>query len=245
MDPKDRKKIQFSVPAPPSQLDPRAVEMIRRRRPTPAMLFQLSEHSSPASPHTSGEGCLLKPKRTNPCAYTPPSLKGTVPKGQSHLESGLAGGDSSDGEPDDGDPELARGCDPDSALESGKKDGDMGTKAAAAWGTSGHGTGCCQPPWGDRAAVSPALSWSHADASWFPWLCCLWGGRHASSAPAHLCHPEKPWGARPEPSGASSLPPSYTRGKVMGTPQGGEQRGWEHCGDWSGNGPGMVPLWCL
>lgn len=25
----------------------------------------------------SGEGCLLKPKRTNPCAYTPPSLKGT------------------------------------------------------------------------------------------------------------------------------------------------------------------------
>uniref|UniRef100_A0A8U8BM80 Protein phosphatase 1 regulatory subunit 1B n=1 Tax=Geospiza parvula TaxID=87175 RepID=A0A8U8BM80_GEOPR len=48
MDPKERKKIQFSVPAPPSNLDPRAVEMIRRRRPTPAMLFQLSEHSSPA-----------------------------------------------------------------------------------------------------------------------------------------------------------------------------------------------------
>ncbi|EMP33826.1 Protein phosphatase 1 regulatory subunit 1B [Chelonia mydas] len=48
MDPKDRKKIQFSVPAPPSQLDPRAVDMIRRRRPTPAMLFQMSEHSSPA-----------------------------------------------------------------------------------------------------------------------------------------------------------------------------------------------------
>nr|XP_031362877.1 protein phosphatase 1 regulatory subunit 1B [Lonchura striata domestica] len=47
MDPKERKKIQFSVPAPPSNLDPRAVEMIRRRRPTPAMLFQLSEHSSP------------------------------------------------------------------------------------------------------------------------------------------------------------------------------------------------------
>uniref|UniRef100_A0A8C8X3X2 Protein phosphatase 1 regulatory subunit 1B n=1 Tax=Panthera leo TaxID=9689 RepID=A0A8C8X3X2_PANLE len=48
MDPKDRKKIQFSVPAPPSQLDPRQVEMIRCRRPTPAMLFRLSEHSSPA-----------------------------------------------------------------------------------------------------------------------------------------------------------------------------------------------------
>uniref|UniRef100_A0A8C5U990 Protein phosphatase 1 regulatory subunit 1B n=1 Tax=Malurus cyaneus samueli TaxID=2593467 RepID=A0A8C5U990_9PASS len=79
MDPKERKKIQFSVPAPPSNLDPRAVEMIRRRRPTPAMLFQLSEHSSiPMHSRSSGEGCLLKPKRTNPCAYTPPSLKGTA-----------------------------------------------------------------------------------------------------------------------------------------------------------------------
>uniref|UniRef100_A0A8D0FFJ4 Protein phosphatase 1 regulatory subunit 1B n=1 Tax=Strix occidentalis caurina TaxID=311401 RepID=A0A8D0FFJ4_STROC len=90
MDPKDRKKIQFSVPAPPSQLDPRAVEMIRRRRPTPAMLFQLSEHSSPGERdrdrlgmgHRRGEGCLLKPKRTNPCAYTPPSLKGTTRTGK-------------------------------------------------------------------------------------------------------------------------------------------------------------------
>ncbi|NWR79413.1 PPR1B phosphatase, partial [Centropus unirufus] len=129
MDPKDRKKIQFSVPAPPSQLDPRAVEMIRRRRPTPAMLFQLSEHSSPvgdtgtlsqscSSPQRgSGEGCLLKPKRTNPCAYTPPSLKAVQRIVQSHLEGGLAGGDSSDGEPDDGEHELGRDCDPDSGLE--------------------------------------------------------------------------------------------------------------------------------
>ncbi|NWT48531.1 PPR1B phosphatase, partial [Chroicocephalus maculipennis] len=62
-----------------------AVPQIRRRRPTPAMLFQLSEHSSPGEwgrdghppGRASGEGCLLKPKRTNPCAYTPPSLKGT------------------------------------------------------------------------------------------------------------------------------------------------------------------------
>ncbi|XP_005059871.2 PREDICTED: protein phosphatase 1 regulatory subunit 1B [Ficedula albicollis] len=121
MDPKERKKIQFSVPAPPSNLDPRAVEMIRRRRPTPAMLFQLSEHSSPEDENLpyqrSGEGCLLKPKRTNPCAYTPPSLKAVQRIVQSHLESGMGGGDSSDGEPDDG-------CDPDSALESGEGTGD-------------------------------------------------------------------------------------------------------------------------
>ncbi|KAM8795352.1 protein phosphatase 1 regulatory subunit 1B [Eudromia elegans] len=112
MDPKDRKKIQFSVPAPPSQLDPRAVEMIRRRRPTPAMLFQLSEHSSPEEetlPYQrgSGEGCLLKPKRTNPCAYTPPSLKAMQRIVQSHLEGGLAAGDSSDGE--DAEHEVAAG----------------------------------------------------------------------------------------------------------------------------------------
>ncbi|XP_035168914.1 protein phosphatase 1 regulatory subunit 1B, partial [Oxyura jamaicensis] len=102
-----------------------AVPQIRRRRPTPAMLFQLSEHSSPEDEslpyqRASGEGCLLKPKRNNPCAYTPPSLKAMQRIVQSHLESGLAGGDSSDGEADDGDHELARACDPDSALEPGE-----------------------------------------------------------------------------------------------------------------------------
>ncbi|NXG72205.1 PPR1B phosphatase, partial [Baryphthengus martii] len=151
MDPKDRKKIQFSVPAPPSQLDPRAVEMIRRRRPTPAMLFQLSEHSSPglcpqhcSLPQRSGEGCLLKPKRTNPCAYTPPSLKAVQRIVQSHLESGLGGGDSSDGEPDDGEHELARGCDPDSALEPGEGGGGRGCRSLGDGPPSSYPGG----PWG-------------------------------------------------------------------------------------------------
>lgn len=47
MDSKDRKKIQFSVPAPPSQLDPRQVEMVRGRVPPP-----------PVPAHTRGSPAL-------------------------------------------------------------------------------------------------------------------------------------------------------------------------------------------
>uniref|UniRef100_A0A674IZV2 Protein phosphatase 1 regulatory subunit 1B n=1 Tax=Terrapene triunguis TaxID=2587831 RepID=A0A674IZV2_9SAUR len=75
MDPKDRKKIQFSVPAPPSQLDPRAVDMIRRRRPTPAMLFQMSEHSSPGESALGG-GHGLHPSRGGHGAATIRALVG-------------------------------------------------------------------------------------------------------------------------------------------------------------------------
>uniref|UniRef100_A0A8C4R845 Uncharacterized protein n=1 Tax=Eptatretus burgeri TaxID=7764 RepID=A0A8C4R845_EPTBU len=41
------KKIQFSLPVLQPRLDPRSLEQIRRRRPTPATLVLLSDLSSP------------------------------------------------------------------------------------------------------------------------------------------------------------------------------------------------------
>ncbi|XP_028842341.1 protein phosphatase 1 regulatory subunit 1B isoform X2 [Denticeps clupeoides] len=81
-EPKERKKIHFAVPATaPTQLDPRQVEMIRRRRPTPATLFRVADQSSPEEDNSThqwvvGENGVLKPKRVNPNVYQPPSLKG-------------------------------------------------------------------------------------------------------------------------------------------------------------------------
>ncbi|XP_059494679.1 protein phosphatase 1 regulatory subunit 1B isoform X2 [Stegostoma tigrinum] len=82
MDPKNRKKISFSVPVKSSHLDTRAVEKIRRRRPTPATLFRLSDHSSPEEEPVSyqrssfADSEILKSKRATPLSsYTPPSLK--------------------------------------------------------------------------------------------------------------------------------------------------------------------------
>uniref|UniRef100_A0A673A1N0 Protein phosphatase 1 regulatory subunit 1B n=1 Tax=Sphaeramia orbicularis TaxID=375764 RepID=A0A673A1N0_9TELE len=77
-----RRKIQFSVPSSvPPQLDPRQVEMIRRRRPTPATLFRLTDPPSPdddTSPHQwmLAENGALKSKLVNTMTYQPPSLKG-------------------------------------------------------------------------------------------------------------------------------------------------------------------------
>ncbi|XP_077474853.1 protein phosphatase 1 regulatory subunit 1B isoform X2 [Stigmatopora argus] len=80
-EPKERRKIQFAVPASAApNLDPRQVEMIRRRRPTPATLFRVSDHGSPEDEQPGhqwmvGDNGVLRPKRGNPHLYQPPSLK--------------------------------------------------------------------------------------------------------------------------------------------------------------------------
>ncbi|XP_010863840.2 protein phosphatase 1 regulatory subunit 1B [Esox lucius] len=91
---KQRKtKIQFSVPsAVPLQLDPQQVEMIRRRRPTPATLFHLTDHPSPEEEHDHhqwviGENGVFKPKRVNANVYQPPSLKAVQKMAQAHMKS--------------------------------------------------------------------------------------------------------------------------------------------------------------
>ncbi|KAM3591336.1 uncharacterized protein V6R79_000379 [Siganus canaliculatus] len=88
-----RRKIQFSVPSPvPTQLDPRQVEMIRRRRPTPATLFRLTDPPSPEediSPHqwVLGDNGALKAKLVHSSTYQPPSLKAVQRMAQAHLAS--------------------------------------------------------------------------------------------------------------------------------------------------------------
>ncbi|XP_031699913.1 protein phosphatase 1 regulatory subunit 1B-like [Anarrhichthys ocellatus] len=88
-----RRKIQFSVPSSvPTQLDPRQVEMIRRRRPTPATLFRLTDPPSPEEeigPHqwVLGENGALKAKLVNTSTYQPPSLKAVQRMALAHLAS--------------------------------------------------------------------------------------------------------------------------------------------------------------
>ncbi|KAL7870034.1 hypothetical protein AOLI_G00140220 [Acnodon oligacanthus] len=104
---KERRKIQFSVPsAVPTQLDPKQVEMIRRRRPTPATLFRLTDHPSPEEENPSHqlavcENGLLKAKRVNTAVYQPPSLKAVQKMVEAHLQSSETGRDSPPSEPSD------------------------------------------------------------------------------------------------------------------------------------------------
>ncbi|XP_039351140.1 protein phosphatase 1 regulatory subunit 1C isoform X4 [Mauremys reevesii] len=95
MEPNSPKKIQFAVPLFQSQIDPEAAEQIRKRRPTPASLVIMNEHSPPEidekrKNNSQGEACfktklgLFYPgtKRTAPealsillCHRTPPLSK--------------------------------------------------------------------------------------------------------------------------------------------------------------------------
>ncbi|KAM6897129.1 protein phosphatase 1 regulatory subunit 1B-like isoform 2-T2 [Xenentodon cancila] len=88
-----RRKIQFSVPSSvPVQLDPRQVEMIRRRRPTPATLFRLTDQPSPEDDNGQhqwvlGENRALKAKLVHMSTYQPPSLKAVQKMAQAHFSS--------------------------------------------------------------------------------------------------------------------------------------------------------------
>ncbi|XP_028825544.1 protein phosphatase 1 regulatory subunit 1B-like [Denticeps clupeoides] len=92
-DAKERKRIHFSVPSVmPMQLDPRQVEMIRRRRPTPATLFRVSDHPSPDEENPAhqwplGENGLLKSKRQNDMVYQPPSLTAIQRLAEVHMQN--------------------------------------------------------------------------------------------------------------------------------------------------------------
>ncbi|XP_061567900.1 protein phosphatase 1 regulatory subunit 1B isoform X4 [Cololabis saira] len=96
-EPRERKKIQFAVPSSaPTNLDPRQVEMIRRRRPTPATLFRVADQPSPEDDQSThqwvvGENGILKPKRVNPNVYQPPSLKDHQETATSEPISGVRG----------------------------------------------------------------------------------------------------------------------------------------------------------
>ncbi|XP_076121122.1 protein phosphatase 1 regulatory subunit 1B isoform X1 [Alosa pseudoharengus] len=90
-EPKERRKIQFAVPTTePTQLDPRQVEMIRRRRPTPATLFRVADQSPEDDNSTHqwvvGENGVLKPKRVNPNVYQPPSLKAVQQMAEAQMQ---------------------------------------------------------------------------------------------------------------------------------------------------------------
>ncbi|XP_056436316.1 protein phosphatase 1 regulatory subunit 1B isoform X1 [Gadus chalcogrammus] len=91
-EPKERKKIHFADPSTaPTNLDPRQVEMIRRRRPTPATLFRVADQGSPDEDQSThqwvvGENGVLKPKRVNPNVYQPPSLRAVQKMAEAQMQ---------------------------------------------------------------------------------------------------------------------------------------------------------------
>ncbi|XP_031748406.1 protein phosphatase 1 regulatory subunit 1C isoform X2 [Xenopus tropicalis] len=80
MEPNSPKKIQFAVPLFQSQLDPEASEQIRKRRPTPASLVILNEHTPPVDDKrtnsTNEEN--VSPRQRKQSVFTAPAMKGAV-----------------------------------------------------------------------------------------------------------------------------------------------------------------------
>ncbi|NP_001165206.1 protein phosphatase 1 regulatory inhibitor subunit 1C L homeolog [Xenopus laevis] len=81
MEPNSPKKIQFAVPLFQSQLDPEASEQIRKRRPTPASLVILNEHTpsevdDKRTNSTNEEN--VSPRQRKQSVFTAPAMKGTV-----------------------------------------------------------------------------------------------------------------------------------------------------------------------
>ncbi|XP_056285637.1 protein phosphatase 1 regulatory subunit 1B-like isoform X1 [Pseudoliparis swirei] len=150
-----RRKIQFSVPSSvPTQLDPLQVEMIRRRRPTPATLFSLTDPPSPEEeigPHqwVLGENGALKPKLVHTATYQPPSLKAVQRMALAHLASlDMSAVDKE--EPSSGEEEKER-----------EKESQQTVSATDLWGESKLLREQCAPP--DCLTGSTDLSRHHGD----------------------------------------------------------------------------------
>lgn len=140
MEPKERRKIQFAVPSTePTQLDPRQVEMIRRRRPTPATLFKVDQTSPEDDMSTQqwvvGENGVLKPKRINPNIYQPPSLKAVQEMAEAQmLKLGVYPHVEEEGEEPSqrGGEEISSSCTPDSPEQMGMAEYQPGMRKAGA-----------------------------------------------------------------------------------------------------------------
>ncbi|XP_058608925.1 protein phosphatase 1 regulatory subunit 1B [Onychostoma macrolepis] len=141
VEPKERRKIQFAVPpTEPTQLDPRQVEMIRRRRPTPATLFKVADQTSPEDDISThqwvvGENGVLKPKRINPNIYQPPSLKAVQQMAEAHMQKiGVYPHVEEEGEEPihRGGEEISSSCTPDSQEQRGMAEHQPGMRKAGA-----------------------------------------------------------------------------------------------------------------